>query len=260
VTRLQPGFVTSLPVIRSRHGDVVGDVVGWGEGGLDSAPARPALPQPMSHPPASRQPQHLTVPDSMAGGGEDELLRRLRRGDDEAYERLVRDLTPRLLSVARRIVRSMADAEDAVQEGFVSAFRGIETFDGRSTLATWIHRIVVNAALARLRSKTGRGEVSVEALMPQFESGLHTVRPTPWRQVNADDARRAEEREALDVAIARLPVDFRTVIVLKDIEGHGSDEVAEMLGISAALVRQRLHRGRMALMKLLEPTLKEERP
>ncbi len=191
---------------------------------------------------------------------ESALVRRLQAGEDAAYEELVRTLTGRLLAVARRIARSEADAEDAVQEGFLSAFKSIHAFDGRSTLSTWFHRIVVNAALMKARKASSRRESSIEGLLPQFESGRHKVRPVPWRDVTTDAPSRIEQREALWKAVDELPPEFRAVIVLKDIEGLQSSEIAASLGISDALVRQRLHRGRQALMRLLAPVMEEGRP
>lgn len=188
---------------------------------------------------------------------EADLLRRLKRGEEQAYEELVRTLTPRLLAVARRTTRTEADAEDAVQEAFLSAFKAIGSFDGRSSLATWLHRIVVNAALMKARKASSR-ERSIEELLPVFDGGEHRHQPRAWRDVTNLDGERIELRATLVEALAQLPEEFRTVIVLKDIEGLESRQIAESLGISDALVRQRLHRGRQALMKLLAPVMEPE--
>jgi RNA polymerase sigma-70 factor (ECF subfamily) len=198
-----------------------------------------------------------TAPPSPIAAGEAELLARLRAGDDAAFTLLVVTNTPRLLAVARRVSRNEADAEDAVQEAFASAFKAIHTFDGRSALSTWLHRIVVNAALSRARKAGTRRESSIEDLLPRFEGGRHESRPSPWRDVTPDGGIDVETKEAVRAAIAELPEEFRAVIVLKDIEGLQSAEIAAALGISDALVRQRVHRGRQALIKLLTPTLKE---
>lgn len=205
-----------------------------------------------------------------AGGGEDapmqpgavdaerELLARLRAGDDKAFEHLVRSHSPRLLAVARRLCQSAADADDALQEAFLAAFRAIDRFDGRSTVGTWLHRIVVNAALARSRRIRTESSSSIEALLPHFEGGRHARSPSPWRPVDPDRVIDVELRDAVREAIQRLPDDFRTVIVLKDVEGMSSAEIATALGISDHLVRQRVHRGRQALIRLLTPVLQED--
>lgn len=208
----------------------------------------------MADPPASPE----TIQPS--AGAEADLVARLKAGDDHAYEHLVRELGGRLLVVARRITGTDADAEDAVQEAFVSAFRSIDDFDGRATLSTWLHRIVVNAALMRLRQRKRDHTVSIESLLPTFEAGLHREHPRPWTPPAALDGSPSRESAAIREAIDQLPDEFRTVLVLRDIAGLDSKSVAASLGISDGLVRQRLHRGRMALMKLLEPMMTEQHP
>ena len=99
---------------------------------------------------------------------EAELVLALRAGDSAAYERLVRTYGNWLLAVARRILHNEEDARDAVQEAFLSAFRGLAKFDGASRLSTWLHRIAINAALMRLRSKRRRPEASLDGLLPRF--------------------------------------------------------------------------------------------
>jgi RNA polymerase sigma-70 factor (ECF subfamily) len=187
------------------------------------------------------------------------LLARLRAGDDRAYEQLVRSNTPRLLAVARRITPSETDAEDAVQEAFLQAFRSIGGFDGRSALSTWLHRIVVNVALSRLRRAGSRRERPLDELLPEFAGGRHAASPRPWRALPHDGGTDTELRDAVRRAIADLPEEFRAVLLLKDVGGMQSAEIAASLGISDALVRQRVHRARLALMKSLAPTLEEER-
>src|SRR5262245_12156286 len=105
---------------------------------------------------------------------EQAFVARLKAGDDAAYEELVRTRGGHLLAVARRLLRDEEAARDAVQDAFLSAFRSIQRFDGHSQLSTWLHRIVVNAALMRLRSRQRRPEQSLESSMPRFaEDGHH---------------------------------------------------------------------------------------
>lgn len=207
-----------------------------------------ANPTPLA---TTSQPEEVT-PDERA------LLERLRRGDEDAFEDLVRTTGRRLLAVARRITRSEQDAEDAVQEAFLSAFRALPGFDGRSSISTWLHRIVVNAAIKRSRTPARRNESSIEDLVHRFDaSGDYADRPQPWASDTDDPQSRARTREALAQAIDQLPDEFRSVILLRDVYGHDSRSVAASLGISDALVRQRLHRARQALTKLLEPLMAE---
>lgn len=188
---------------------------------------------------------------------EAELIERLRAGDDAAFETLVRTHTPRMLAVARRVAGSEADAEDAVQDAFVSVFKSIHSFHARSSLGTWLHRIVVNKALTRARKTHARRESSIEGLLPAFHEGRHSSQPEPWRRVTSDGGPSVEVIEALNAALSSLPEEFRAAVVLKDVEGLQSSEIALALGISDALARQRVHRGRQALMKLMQPTMQE---
>lgn len=184
------------------------------------------------------------------------LLARLRAGEDAAFGELVRDHAGRMLVVARRIVGSEADAEDVVQEAFISAFKNLGKFDARSTLGTWLHRIAVNAALMKRRRAKSRPETSIDALLPQFDSGYHKERPQPLESVTDTPGGRILTRESILAALDELPDEFRDVVVLRDIEGLESKAAGEALGISDGLVRQRLHRARQALMKLLEQRMK----
>jgi len=188
------------------------------------------------------------------------FLARLREGDDTAYEKLVRENSPRLLAVARRMLRSDEDARDAVQEAFLQAFRGIEGFDGTARLSTWLHRIVVNASLMRLRTRRRKPEASIDELLPTFHEDGHRVDPGPaWRTVASDPAEEREVRERVREAIDRLPEIYRTVLLLRDIEGLDTAEAASALGIAPEALKMRLHRGRQALRTLLDPFYTEQR-
>lgn len=188
------------------------------------------------------------------------LAERLRAGEPEAYEELVRANTGRLLAVARRMLRNEEDAREVVQEAFLSAFRSIERFEGGARLSTWLHRIAVNAALMRLRSRRRKPEDSIEDLLPRFrEDGHFASLPAPWRDPSGESAAgRRELRGRVRESIDRLPERYRTVILLRDIEELDTAEVARMLELSPNAVKTRLHRARQALRNLLDPVLREE--
>jgi RNA polymerase sigma-70 factor (ECF subfamily) len=179
----------------------------------------------------------------------------LRRGDEAAFERLVRDHGGRLLSVARRFLRDEEEARDAVQEGFLSAYRALDRFDQGSRLSTWLHRIVVNACLMRLRTHRRKPEVPIEELLPQFEADGHQVHhPTPEWEGSAETLlARKETRAIVRGAIDRLPDSYRAVLLLRDIEQLSTEEAARSLKVTANAVKIRLHRARQALRGLLEP-------
>ena len=189
-----------------------------------------------------------------------ELIRGLRAGDNDAFDTLIKTYGGRMLSLARRFLRNEEDARDAVQDAFISIFRSISTFGGNAQLATWIHRIAVNAALMKLRSVSRRGdEESLEPLLPRFRSDGHQIESSvPWRGV--DEALQSEEmRRAVREAIEKLPPSHRVVLLLRDIEELTPEETAESLGITRTAVKVRLHRGRQALRTLIDPHLRERR-
>ena len=188
--------------------------------------------------------------------GEAGLLERLRCGDEEACEMLVRAHSGRLLSVARRYLRCEEDARDAVQEGFAAAFRAIGRFEGGSSLSTWLHRIVINACLMKLRSSRRRPETSIEDLLPKFdESGHRVAEPEEWRESAETALERSQTRRRVREAIARLPEHYRSVLLLRDIEELSTAEAARLLNVTENAVKIRLHRARQALRTLLGSAL-----
>jgi RNA polymerase sigma-70 factor (ECF subfamily) len=183
------------------------------------------------------------------------LVSRLRAGDEAAYELLVRTESRHLLAVARRLLRNEEDAQDAVQQAFLSAFRALPSFNGQSRLSTWLHRIVTNAALMKMRTRGRRPEESIDDLLPSYiEDGHHVQQFSTWN-VRADTQLiRRETSTQVRTAIDRLPDGYRTVLLLRDIEELSTDEAAQALGVTTNTVKIRLHRARQALVKLLDPT------
>lgn len=184
------------------------------------------------------------------------LVGRLRKGDSGAYEQLVRIHADRVHGVAARVLGNGTDAQDASQEVFLAAWKGIHGFDGRSALSTWLHRIAVNASLAILRSKSRGREVPVtdidngrsdNAVSNDFFAEVEDSRPDPVEQ--ADIARLVWR------AVEELPEEYRLVLVLRDVEEMPSKEVAAALGLSDATIRQRLHRARQVIAERLRPEL-----
>jgi RNA polymerase sigma-70 factor, ECF subfamily len=199
-----------------------------------------------------------SVADSPA---DEALLAGLRAGDDASYELLVRTYCGPMLAVARRIVGDEDDAMDCVQDAFMQAFRNMAGFEGRSSLATWLHRIVANAALSKLRKRSRYpGELSPE-LLTTFDSTGHRI-GRQGRCASSVEALidRAETRELVQRQIALLPDQYRVVLVLRDIERYDTAEAAAMLEITEAALKVRLHRARTALKKLIEPLLRGELP
>lgn len=190
---------------------------------------------------------------------EAEWLSALRSGDNAAFERLVREHAGPMLAVARRFLRCEHDAADAVQDAFLSAMRSIDGFAGNASIGTWLHRIVVNACLMRLRSARSRPATSIESLLPMFdESGHHAQRISSW-DAPSHTLDTAELRGLVRRCIDELPEPYRVVLMLRDIEELDTRDTAERLGISEAAVKVRLHRARQALRTLLDPILRADR-
>lgn len=188
---------------------------------------------------------------------ESALIARLKAGDGAAYEQVVREMGGRMLAVARRILIDENESQDAVQDAFVSAFRNIDKFEGNSQLATWLHRITVNACLMRLRKKRRKDEVSLDSLLPTFGADGHPAHQAgTWRSPTTGEEL-AETRERIRGAISKLPEHYRIVLVLRDIEGLDTAQTAELLETTEAAVKIRLHRARQALRELLDNTLRD---
>lgn len=179
-----------------------------------------------------------------------ELVARLQRGDDSAFEAIVRAHSGRLLSVARRFLGNNEDAQDAVQDAFIRAYKAIHTFEARAQLHTWLHRILVNTALMKLRERRRRPTESIEDLLPSYSTDGHqAVASRDWSDAVLE---RKETAAIVREAIERLPDQYREVLVLRDIEEKDTAEAAALLGTSSNVVKVRLHRARQALRTLLD--------
>ena len=184
------------------------------------------------------------------------LVARLKAGDEAAYEEMVRTLGGRLLAVARRMLRDEDAARDAVQDAMLSAVRAIGTFDGNSRLSTWLHRIVVNAALMRIRSRQRKPEQSLEPLLPRFdEDGHHAEAVISWSDSAEHIIERDQTRVLVRAAIDELPESYRVVVMMRDIDGMSTLEAAEAFGITENALKLRLHRARQALATILRRRL-----
>jgi RNA polymerase sigma-70 factor (ECF subfamily) len=191
---------------------------------------------------------YATVADEAA------LVTRMRAGDGDAFEACVRAYSGQLLATARRILKNEEDAQDAVQDAFLSAFKEISLFAGQSLLGTWLHRIVVNAALCRLRTRRRHPERSIEDLLPHFGEDEHQIDPpATWQETAGILLLQKEAREVVQQCIGQLPEIYRIVLLLRDIEEMDTEETAGMLEVSAGVVKTRLHRARQALRMLLDP-------
>jgi RNA polymerase sigma-70 factor, ECF subfamily len=190
-------------------------------------------------------------------GTESALVAGLRAGADSAYEQMVRLYCARLLTVARRILSHEEDAQEAVQDAFLSAFKGLASFDGASRLYTWLHRITVNAALSHRRRRAVREEHRshdpLDILLEEESPSLLR----PWTLAPDTQVLHQETRHLIGRAIDQLPELYRTVFVLSDVEGLPNAETAGRLGLSLPAMKSRLHRARLLLREALAPHFEE---
>ena len=199
---------------------------------------------------ATAAPRAVSTPDP---AGDAALVERLRSGDPQAFEVLVREYSGCMLATARRFVGRDEEARDVLQEACLAAFRAIDTFAGAARLSTWLHRIVINAALMRLRRRRRRREESIESLLPRFdEGGRWAESASHWNTSSDVLLERRETRAMVRNAIDRLPVNYRSVLFLRDIEELDTGETASLLGVTPNTVKIRLHRARQALRTLLQ--------
>jgi RNA polymerase sigma-70 factor (ECF subfamily) len=193
-----------------------------------------------------RQPMRSS---SIIAPSDEALARRAVQGDHEAFRSLMERHQERVYRLARRLTGSSADAEEALQETFLSAYRRLGGFRGEAKFSTWLYRIATNAARMQNRGRARHPTEPLEPYLPRFDRhGTHAR--------DADHARAADAEEILDrgrlarrakEALERLPESYRTPFVLRDLEEMPTAEVAEVLGVSCELVRQRVHRARLML-------------
>ena len=169
-------------------------------------------------------------------------------------EQVFRDYAPRVYNLARRMLGSDADAEDVTQEVLLQVVRKLSTFRGEAAFPTWLHRVTVNAALNH-RQKRARHENRIvhDPLDRYFEDGQHHAPVRGWAVGPEEVALDRERHELIEHAIAGLPEMYRDVFVLADVEGLPNPEIAEMLGLSVAAVKSRLHRARLMMRHALAP-------
>jgi RNA polymerase sigma-70 factor (ECF subfamily) len=211
----------------------------------------------------------------VAPAGQAELVAALRAGDEQAFTVLIEELGPSMLRVARMYVATRAVAEDVVQETWLAVLSGIERFEGRSSLKTWIFRILTNRAKTR-GEREGRSvpfssfasdadaDEGVTVDVDRFRSGGQftghwTSAPSRWSELPENRLVGKETIAIAEAAIAALPESQRTVITMRDVDGLSSEEVRNVLGLSESNQRVLLHRARAKVRRALETYLEGDR-
>jgi len=181
---------------------------------------------------------------------EDRLIARAQSGDRAAFEELVRIYAERLHAVVLRLCANGHDAEEVTQEAFLRAWRAIDRFDGRSHFFTWLYRIGINEAKRHSQRRQRMRVISIDDAPP---GELTDPSEAPEAR-----ARQSEARAALEAAVSALPIDYRAPLVLRDIAGLSTTEAAEILGLSEAAFKSRLHRARVSVREAVKHDLPGE--
>jgi RNA polymerase sigma-70 factor (ECF subfamily) len=183
-----------------------------------------------------------------------ELLEAARRGEYSAFETLVQRYRDRVYRLALGMMHEPAEAEEVVQETFLSVFRGLQRFRGESSVGTWVYRVAANACLMRLRGRRRKPLLSIDDTLPSYADtgGDALTPPGDWARQPDDQLLSSELGEHLESAIAKLPEKYRMVLLLRDVEGLSNEEVAETLGLTVPTVKSRLHRSRLFVRERLE--------
>ncbi len=185
-----------------------------------------------------------------------DLVARLRAREESAVEDLFREFGPGLLAAARSILGCEHAAQDALQEGVISALRAIHTLEKPAALGAWLRRTVSNAALARLRMEKSRRTRSIDELLPRFLDDGHRADVAPtWVRSKESESEKREMVAFVRTAMRDLPERYREVLTLRDMLGLDTKGTADSMGITTANVKVLLHRARQALRTLLEERL-----
>ena len=198
-------------------------------------------------------------PDDSPADLDAALVRRAKLGDEVAFAELVERHQGRVYQHASRLMGNAQDAEEVLQDTFLQVFRNLARFEERSKFSTWVYRIATNEALMRLRRVSRRREVSLDdmpvAAVERANEGVQALARSA-----VDHVMDREIREALQAAVAELPEEYRVVFVLRDVDDLTNAETAEILDLSIAAVKSRLHRARLFLRDRIAGVVGERGP
>jgi RNA polymerase sigma-70 factor (ECF subfamily) len=196
-------------------------------------------------PPAASRGEGSSSPPEDDRASDAALVKSAQAGDSSAFDELVRRYADKVHRLTSKVLRHEEDAEDAMQEAFLSAYRNLKRFEGKSAFSTWLYRIAMNAALMRLR-KRRHPTVSLEQPTDREESQV-TLQIADWARTPVDEVLNDELRAVLERAVDTLPEELAHVFLLREVEGVSNAEAAEILELSVPAVKSRLHRARIQL-------------
>jgi RNA polymerase sigma-70 factor (ECF subfamily) len=197
-------------------------------------------------------PRNMLAQDNYEAG----LIERICSGERNLFHDLIGPYERKIYLTALALLGSEAEAEDAAQETMIKAFRNLRSFRSESRFSTWLVSIALNEARSRLRKSKRVQLESLDEGAENYEGDFTPAMLTDWREIPSEALERAELRTALQTAVAELPPIYREVFTLRDLEELNVEETAKALGVTANVVKVRLHRARMLLQKRLVPFLK----
>jgi RNA polymerase sigma-70 factor (ECF subfamily) len=186
-----------------------------------------------------------------------DLIREFQSGDQSSFEELLSRYSNKVFSLASRLTRNPEDAEEVLQDVFVTVHRKIAGFEGKSSFSSWLYRVTVNAAFMKLRKRRQDLSVPLEDIIQQPHS-VAALKSPETAFVDAQSIRN-QMLEALESAIRKLPDDYRPVFILRDVDGLTSREVSKILDLTVPAVKSRLHRSRLMLRRRLTRFFDEQR-
>ncbi len=181
---------------------------------------------------------------------DNELIERFRKGCIASFEILLNRYEAKAHNLAMRLTRNSEDAEEVLQDVFITVYRKIDGFEGKAKFSSWLYRITVNAAFMKLRKRKQEQTVSFDDMIPHLQNKAISQQNSFGARSDAM-AINNEIREALEQAVGRLPEEYRAVFILRDVDGLSNKEVGEILDLSIPAVKSRLHRSRLMLRRRL---------
>ena len=189
---------------------------------------------------------------------EEALVRDLQNGNLDAYDKLAEIYQKKIYGLSFHLTRNQMDAQDVTQEVLLTLFRKINMFQGKSAFSSWVYRIAVNASYMKLRSKKKEPNVSIDELMPSFNSaGFQQEKIQDWSENTESLMFDTETRNVINKAVDLLPEKEKVVFLLRDVEGLSTEKAGEILDLTVPAVKSRLHRARLFLRKKLSSYFEE---
>jgi len=191
---------------------------------------------------------------------EEALVRELQAGNMEVFDQLVERFQKKIYALSFNLTRNQMDAQDVTQDVFLTLFRKIHTFQGKSAFSSWVYRITLNAAYMKLRSRKKDKSVSIDELLPNFnKAGFQQEKVQDWSENTESLLFANETRGIIQKAVDQLPEKEKVVFLLRDVEGLSTEKVGEILELTIPAVKSRLHRARLFLRKKLSAFFDEYR-